>query len=156
MFDLMIIQNADISDASELLKLQKLAYLSEALIYNNYGIPPLIQTLEEVEDKFEDHIYLKAVNDKRIIGSVRGNVLDSESVYIARLIVHPDYQNQGIGAKLIEDIEMSYPDFNRFELVTGYKSRKNIYFYQKMGYKIFKKELCPSGVYLLYLEKIIL
>ncbi len=78
------------------------------------------------------------------------------SVYIGRLIVHPDYQNQGIGAKLVEDIEMSYPDFNRFELVTGYKSKKNIYFYQKMGYKIFKKELYPSGVYLLYLEKIIL
>lgn len=151
----MIIQNADVSDASELLKLQKLAYLSEALIYNNYRIPPLIQTLEEVEDKFQDHIYLKAVVDGRIIGSVRGNVLDSESVYIGRLIVHPDYQNQGIGTKLIEYLEVSYPDFNRFELVTGYKSRRNIYFYQKMGYKIFKKELCPSGVYLLYLEKII-
>ncbi|MGA2676536.1 MAG: GNAT family N-acetyltransferase [Methanobacterium sp.] len=152
----MIIRNANISDASELLKLQKLAYLSEAVIYNNYRIPPLIQTLEDVEDKFEDHIYLKVVDDGRIIGSIRGNVLDSRSVYIGRLIVHPDYQNLGIGAKLIEEIEASYPGFNRFELVTGYKSRKNIYFYQKMGYKIFKKELCPSGVYLLYLEKIIL
>ena len=152
----MIIRNANISDASELLKLQKLAYLSEAVIYNNYRIPPLIQTLEDVEDKFENHIYLKVVDNGRIIGSIRGNVLDSRSVYIGRLIVHPDYQNQGIGAKLIEKIEASYPGFNRFELVTGYKSRKNIYFYQKMGYKIFKKELCPSGVYLLYLEKIIL
>ena len=152
----MIIKNANISDASELLKLQKLAYQSEALIYNNYRIPPLIQTIEEVEDKFEDHIYLKVVDNGRIIGSIRGNVLDSRSVYIGRLIVHPDYQNLGIGAKLIEEIEASYPGFNRFELVTGYKSRKNIYFYQKMGYKIFKKELCPSGVYLLYLEKIIL
>ena len=152
----MIIQNADISDASELLKLQKLAYQSEALIYNNYRIPPLILTIEEVEDKFDDHIYLKAVDDGRIIGSVRGNVLDSKSAYIGRLIVHPDYQNQGIGAKLIEEIEVSYPGLKRFELVTGYKSRKNIYFYQKIGYKIFKKELCPSGVYLLFLEKIVL
>jgi GNAT superfamily N-acetyltransferase len=152
----MIIQNADISDASELLKLQKLVYLSEAIIYNNYKIPPIIQTLEEVGDKFEDHIYLKVVDEGRIIGSVRGNILDSGSVYIGRLIVHPDYQNQGIGAKLIEEIESSYLGFNRFELVTGYKSRKNIYFYQKMGYKIFKKKLCPSGVFLLYLEKIIL
>ena len=61
-----------------------------------------------------DHIFLKAVEDGRIIGSVRGNVLDPDSVYIGRLIVHPDYQNQGIGTKLLKTIEARYPDFNRF------------------------------------------
>ncbi len=136
----MIIKKATVSDASELLSLQKLAYQSEAVIYNNYTIPPLTQTLEEVEDKFMDHIFLKAVEDDRIVGSVRGNVLDSDSVYIGRLIVHPDYQNQGIGTKLLKTIEARYPDFNRFELITGHKSEENIRFYQKRGYKIFKKE----------------
>lgn len=151
----MIIQKADISDAPEILSLQKLAYLSEAEIYNDHTIPPLTQTLEEVEDKFEDHIFLKAVENGRIIGSVRGNVLDSESVYIGRLIVNPDHQNQGIGTKLLDKIESCFPNFKRFELITGYKSEKNISIYTKRGYRIFKKEKFSDGLYLLYLEKVV-
>jgi len=149
----MIIQKANISDAPEILSLQKLAYQSEAKIYNDYTIPPLTQTLEEVKEKFEDHIFLKSVENGKIIGSVRGNVMDPETVYIGRLIVHPGHQNQGIGGKLLDEIEANFPDFKRFELITGYKSRKNISFYEKRGYKIFKREKFTDGLYLLYMEK---
>lgn len=150
----MIIQKAQISDAAEILAIQKLAYQSEAKIYNDFTIPPLTQTLEEVEDKFEDHIFLKAVDNGRIVGSLRGNVLDSETVYIGRLIVHPYHQNQGIGTKLLDEIESYFPDFKRYELITGYKSEKNINLYQKRGYKIFKKEKFSEKIHLLYLVKL--
>lgn len=151
----MIIQKADISDAPEILSLQKLAYQSEAQIYNNFTIPPLTQTLEEVQDKFKDHIFLKAVEDGRIIGSIRANAMDSESVYIGRLIVHPDHQNQGTGTKLMDEIEECFADFKRFELITGHKSSKNISIYQKRGYNIFKREKYSDNLYLLYMEKIV-
>jgi GNAT superfamily N-acetyltransferase len=151
----MIIQKADISDASKILSLQKLAYQSEAKIYNDFTIPPLIQTLEEVENKFKDHIFLKAVENGRIIGSVRANVVDPETIYIGRLIVHPDYQNQGIGTKLMGKIEACFDDFRRFELMTGHKSKKNIYIYRKWGYKIFKKEKFSDNLYLIYMKKIV-
>jgi ribosomal protein RSM22 (predicted rRNA methylase) len=36
-----IIERATIKDAEEILDLQKLAYKSEAEIYNDYAIPPL-------------------------------------------------------------------------------------------------------------------
>lgn len=42
-------------DAEEILKLQKLAYISEAKIYNDYSIPPLTQTLPEVIDELTNH-----------------------------------------------------------------------------------------------------
>jgi hypothetical protein len=42
----LIIEEATVSDAEEILALQKLAYQSEAEIYNDFGIPPLVQTLE--------------------------------------------------------------------------------------------------------------
>ena len=45
----MMIERAKIEDAKEILDLQKLAYQSEAEIYNDYTIPPLTQTLEEME-----------------------------------------------------------------------------------------------------------
>ncbi len=45
----MFIKIANISDLEEILKLQKLAYKSEAEIYNDYSIPPLLQTIDEIK-----------------------------------------------------------------------------------------------------------
>ncbi len=45
----MIIERATIIHVQEILTLQKLAYESEAEIYNDYNISPLIQTLEEMK-----------------------------------------------------------------------------------------------------------
>ena len=67
----MEITQAEIADAPEILELQKLAYQSEAAIYDDYRIPPLTESLEEIRREFADHTLLKAVEDGKIIGSVR-------------------------------------------------------------------------------------
>jgi hypothetical protein len=66
----MIIEPAPLEDAQEILALQKLAYLSEAEIHDDYTIPPLHQNLEETEAEFKDQCVLKATVDGRLIGSV--------------------------------------------------------------------------------------
>jgi hypothetical protein len=48
----MEIEKATVFDAEEILTLQKLAYQSEAEIYNDFNIPPLVQTLESIEKDF--------------------------------------------------------------------------------------------------------
>ena len=65
------IEKAHKSDVEEILKLQKLAYISEAEIYNDYTIPPLLQTIEEIRQEFNSKQFLKVTNNKRIIGSIR-------------------------------------------------------------------------------------
>lgn len=86
----MIIIQAGVEEAGEILRLQKLAYQSEARIYNDYTIPPLVQTDEEIEAAFHSHVFLKAVaNSGEIAGSVRV-CLDHGTCKIGRLIVHPD------------------------------------------------------------------
>lgn len=100
----MIIKRAKSKDAKEILDLQKLAYESEAEIYNDYTIPPLTQTLKDIRTDFESQVFLKASVDRRIIGSVRARTRQ-ETCLIGRLIVHPDFQNHGIGTKLMTEIE---------------------------------------------------
>jgi len=39
----MLIEQANVVDAQEILALQKLAYQSEATIYNDYTLPPLME-----------------------------------------------------------------------------------------------------------------
>jgi len=149
----MIITLAEKEDLGKILELQKLAFRSQAEIYNDYSIPPLIQTLEEIEQDFLTQTYLKAVINKKIIGSVRGYE-SNNTCYIGRLIVHPDFQNQGYGTKLMTKIESIFKNVERYEIFTGYKDEKNLYLYQKLGYKKFKLEKVHENLFFEYLEKL--
>lgn len=148
----MEITHAEITDAAEILALQKLAYQSEAAIYNDYEIPPLTQSLEGIRSQFADHTFLKAIEDGQIVGSVRARS-DGQTCYIGRLIVHPDYQNRGIGSALLKEIER-IQKAERYELFTGSKSKRNLYFYNKHGYREFKTEDQTDKVKIVFLQKI--
>jgi len=147
-----MIERATITDAEEILALQILAYRSEAEIYNDFNIPPLLQTLESIQKDFEKQFFLKAVFNGRIVGSVRAYT-KGETCYIGRLIVHPGSENQRIGTKLMNEIEKIFNTCHRFELFTGDRSKRNLYLYQKLGYKIFKKASITDQTTIVYLEK---
>ena len=49
-----------------------MAYQSEAEIYGDDSLPALQQTLEELQKDFDRMLFLKAVVNGKIIGSVRG------------------------------------------------------------------------------------
>ena len=147
-----IIERANVENAGEILDLQKLAYQSEGALYDDYTIPPLTQTLEEITADFERQLFLKASVDGRIIGSVRA--YESEGTCcIGRLIVHPDFQNQGVGTRLLNEIERAFGQARRYELFTGDKSERNLYLYQKLGYQPFKTEMVTEDLVLVFLEK---
>ena len=141
-------------DADLILQLQIQAYLSEAEIYNDYSIPPLIQSLTEIKREFVEQVFLKAVEENgEIIGSVRA-YLEKGSVYVGRLIVQPELQNKGIGTKLMNAIEQHFKIANRYELFTGHKSAQNLYLYQILGYCEFKRIHVNETLVLVYLEKL--
>ena len=145
------IERATVSDSEEILLLQKIAYRSEAEIYNDFSIEPLVQTFEQLQNQFEDHIVLKAVVNNTIIGSVRANNQDG-TCYIGKLMVNPNHQNKGIGKMLMNAIEGLFPK-SRYELFTGSKSEKNIALYEKLGYKAFRERIINPDFSLVYLEK---
>jgi GNAT superfamily N-acetyltransferase len=147
----MIIIHANINDAQEILDLQKLAYQIEAERYNDYTLPPLTQTLAEMQDDFEKMIVLKAVLDDQIIGSVRAYEAEG-TCFVGRLIVHPAFHNRGIGTKLMRQIEDCFQDARRFELFTGHKSAGPLHIYDKLGYQEFKRKALDTHT-LVFLEK---
>ena len=151
----MQIETVDIEDLEEILNLQKIAFQVQAKIYNDYTIPPLIETFEEIKNNFTQQTFLKALIDGKIVGSVRG-YKEGNTCHIGRLIVHPDFQNQGIGTKLMNEIELYFKDIKKFELFTGHKSKKNIYLYKKLGYKEFKTEPIHENLTHIYFKKNVL
>jgi GNAT superfamily N-acetyltransferase len=147
------IEQASIEDAEEILELQKLAYVSEAEIIDDFTIAPLFQTIDGILSEFDHRIFLKVELDKKIVASVRAHA-ESGTCHIGKLIVHPNHQNIGIGTSLLFAAEMQFPDAVRYELFTGIKSEKNLHIYQKHGYRIFKSEVVSEKLTLVFLERV--
>ena len=66
----MTISRATKEDLPAILALQYLAYQSEAILLQNFSIPPLKQTLADLEAEFERGVVLKAEEGGMIAGSV--------------------------------------------------------------------------------------
>ena len=146
-----MIEQAERGDLPEILQLQYLAYQSEAALYGSKDIPPLKQTLDGVTAEFENGVILKMTAEGRIIGSVRAREQDG-TVYIGKLMVHPDYQRRGYGSQLLAEIERRFPG-KRYELFTGTRSADNIRLYQKCGYTVFSRKTVSDSLTFVYLEK---
>lgn len=144
--------NASLEDAAIILALQKLAYQSEARLYNNFNIAPLTQTLEELKEEIADKVFLKTQIENEIVGSVRA-FQDGNTCHIQRLLVHPDFQRQGIATALMAEIESRFEQAQRFELFTGAKSDGNIRLYERVGYKIFKREEINQDLSFVFMQK---
>jgi len=145
------ITKAKLEDMEDILQLQYVAYYSEALIHDDFTIQPLRQTLDELVEEYHKGVILKAELDGEIIGSVRAYA-DGDTVYIGKLMVHPDYQDKGLGKRLLEAIEEKLHR-KRFELFTSGKSAKNLHLYEKAKYVRFREETNEAGIRFVYLQK---
>ena len=149
---MMNIYKADHKDLDEILRLQYLAYQSEAALFGTDDIPPLKQTLNEVIAEYEKGIILKLVTDDNvIIGSVRARE-ENKSVYIGKLMVHPDHRHKGDGTRLLTEIEKCFT-CERYELFTSTRSVDNIRLYEKNGYKEYKREALNNELIFVYMQK---
>lgn len=149
--ELLKIVKARLEDMEAILQLQYTAYQSEALILGDFAIQPLTQTLDELIAEYHKSAVLKAVYRGEIIGSVRAYA-DGDTVYIGKLIVHPDHQGKGLGQRLLAAIEEEFPH-KRYELFTSCKSDRNLHLYEKSGYVRFREKSNEAGIKFVYLEK---
>ncbi|HNX53330.1 MAG TPA: NADH-quinone oxidoreductase subunit NuoB [Pontiellaceae bacterium] len=147
-----LINRANLKDVPEILALQKIAYRSEAELYGDTSVPALSQTIEEISADFDRMIFLKAIVNGKIIGSVRAR-LDGDTAHISRVIVHPYFQGKGLATRLIQQIEQEVGDVRAYEAFTGHQSVQNLHLYGKLGYRQVRTEPFTSTVNWVYLQK---
>ena len=146
------IAKAEEGDLPAILDLQRLAYQSEARLLGNVRIPPLLQTLEDMREEFRGGIFLKALDEGgNIVGSVRGFARNG-TLFVGKLMVHPDHQRQGLGSRLLLELEKVCPQ-PRLELFTSDRSAANIRLYERNGYARFSEKAVSPDLTFVYLEK---
>lgn len=137
----MVIAPITEADAGEVLTLQRAAFVSEAQIYGSADMPPLTQTLAEVEAELRSSTGLTARIDGRLVGAIRYRE-DDGVLLIGRIAIAPDTQGEGIGRTLLAEAERS-STARLAELFTGSLSEANIRLYEACGYE--EAERIPQG-----------
>ncbi|KPZ52648.1 MULTISPECIES: GNAT family N-acetyltransferase [Pseudoalteromonas] len=149
----MEICEAKIEDAAIILQIQKEAYVSEAELHNDFNIPPLTQSLAELECEFNNKCILKVVLNGKIVGS--GQVkLNGSTSHIGRMAIKGNYKGLGIGSKLLSALELAYPEADRVELFTGINSKANLNMYERRGYRRIKEETLGKTT-VVFLDKVL-
>ncbi|GGZ08067.1 GNAT family N-acetyltransferase [Streptomyces poonensis] len=147
---------ATAKDAEQIFRLQYLCFQSEAALYGNYRIGPLVQTLDSVrEEVVSDCVFVARLGDE-VVGSVRGRIADDGTASIGKLCVHPRLQGHGIGARLLRAAESTLAEergATRFRLHTGHRSEGNLRLYRRVGYETVGTSKGEDGVPMIVLEK---
>lgn len=143
-------------DAEQIFKLQYLCFQSEAALYGNYRIDPLVQSLDSVRQEVTaDCVYVARLGEE-VVGSVRGRINEDGSASIGRLCVHPRLQGHGIGARLLRAAESALAEERGakvFRLHTGHRSEGNLRLYRRVGYQAVGTSQGTDGVPMIVLEK---
>ncbi|OKJ01127.1 GNAT family N-acetyltransferase [Kitasatospora sp. CB01950] len=132
-----IIAAARPDEAEQILKLQYLAFQSEAELYSDWNLEPLTQSLESLQVELAEHRALVARLGDEVVGSVRGWVDEAGVGQIDRLVVHPRMQRHGLGRRLLTALEAQLTEDGAgagFELFTGHRSG-SLRLYQRLGYR---------------------
>ena len=78
--------------------------------------------------------YYKILDEYKIIGGFIVFDKGKNHFELGRIFIHPDYQNQGIGAQAIKFIENEFPKAKRWTLGTPRWNKRTQHFYEKMSY----------------------
>ncbi len=79
---------------------------------------------------------ISAWDDDKLVGLIR--VLDDSELvaYMHYVLVHPDYQGQGIARNMVELVKEKYKDYLYIEVMP--EERKNATFYEKHGFQVMQ------------------
>jgi GNAT superfamily N-acetyltransferase len=123
------------SDAGEVLTLQRAPYVTEAQAHQDFALPPLVQSLDELAAELTNpHVLALGLREgARLVAAVRIRIEDGVAE-LRRLVVAPDRQGQGLGSRLLRHAEEVAERVQLLRLFTGEHSLANQCLYKRHGY----------------------
>ncbi len=148
-----VFRRAGVPDAGEVMTLQRAAFVSEAQLYQDPEVPPLVETLPEIRSVIASATVIAGRLDGRMVAAGRVTVRDQVG-YIGRLAVAPDLQGQGVGRALLAAVESACAkEVDAFALFTGQRTAGNLHLYHSAGYVDTHTEDLRGSLTLVHMRK---
>jgi GNAT superfamily N-acetyltransferase len=151
----MKIQSLSLSDVEmlgQLWRLQHVAYRLEAEIIGFQEIPPLMDTMETLQNCGEN-FYGYLDTDGELLGAVAVDEEEINTLTVTRMMVHPEHFRKGIAAALMTHVFEQHPDLPRYIVSTGTLNQPAVQLYTKFGFKPVEVVQIAPGVELTTFHK---
>jgi ribosomal protein S18 acetylase RimI-like enzyme len=133
---------SDVRIAARLVELQRESYAVEADLIGSRDIPPLRETLEDLQGSGE--AFLGAFLDGHLVGAISWRLL-GETLDIHRLVVDPPHFRRGIGVSLVRAALAAEPLATGAIVQTGADNEPARALYVGEGFqKIDEVEVAPG------------
>ncbi|MFD1137354.1 GNAT family N-acetyltransferase [Paenibacillus urinalis] len=128
----------------EVWKLQQMAYRLEAELIGFHDIPPLLDTIDSLQECGET-FYGYINEDMELIGAISVEQEWEDSLTISRMMVHPNHFRRGVAGQLIQYVLDQYSEMRKFIVSTGMKNTPAVMLYQKYGFEpVQTSEIAPN------------
>ena len=113
-------------------------------LYASVGWTAYTDRPDVLRKGFENSLLcLAAYESDRMIGLVRA-VGDGQTVVLVQdILVHPAYQRQGVGTRLMDAMLKRFPNVRQIQLLTD-DTPKTVSFYESLGFKSVDAMGCKS------------
>ncbi|MCM3786372.1 GNAT family N-acetyltransferase [Neobacillus mesonae] len=128
----------------EVWRLQQMAYRLEAELIGFHDIPPLLDTIESIQECGET-FYGYINENMELVGAIAVEEEAEGTLTISRMMVHPNSFRMGIAGKLIRHVLDEYTAVQQFIVSTGMKNAPAVKLYQKYGFQpVQTYEVAPN------------
>lgn len=145
------LEKVSIDDITSINKIQKIAFKES---YEKYKFCPAYETTDEQLISFLERAdAYKIILDDKIVGSIFICKLGDRRYELNTITIQPEYQNIGIGGKVIQKVEGFYNDALVWTLMTPETDYRNNHLYEKFGYKRIGLNVINEYLNLIIYEK---
>ncbi|MDE5415641.1 GNAT family N-acetyltransferase [Alkalihalobacterium chitinilyticum] len=122
--------------ATGIYDLQKKAYEVEANIIGYLDLPPLKETVQDLQQCGE--LFLGYVIEEKVVGAISYKT-SADLLDIHRLMVHPLHFRKGIAQALLTHLEECEATFREWIVSTGTGNTPAINFYKRNGFQVLNE-----------------
>lgn len=145
------LDNKNKETAEQIVALQKVSYKVEADLIGFEKLPPLMETVDDIQGS--DEIFFGYYIDDKLAGLISYKIF-GDTLDIHRLAVSPDYFQRGIAKQLIASV-VSTPGISKIIVCTGLENAPAVKLYGKLGFvETGKKEVAKDVFIMCFLKEL--
>lgn len=137
-----------------LLEIQKEAFEEDLKRYRDHDNSPVNEPIERLLKKTELYLHYTILLGDEIIGGIDIRDIKANRYRLNRIFLSNQYQNKGLGTRIMQLIESDFPLAEEWRLDTPHLNTRNHHFYEKLGYKkVGEHRVTDSLVLIDYVKK---